>query len=314
MAAVSKDSLLSRWGRRYWEWHLLNPPPSIPEMVIKEGAGSEARMPFTHFANVLPIYLLFAQKINTTKGIPKVVEIGCGTGRLLYFLLKELNISANLSGIDYSSAVINYAKSFYKHPKLKFFSYSESTLPLESNAFEIVLSSHVIEHISKTQVGNYLQEIFRILKSNGLLLLGTPNRSLLQDLFWKNPTDEEKFRFVLPHEHEYYGQGLKSVIARHGFTDIRLHGIKNLSARRLHKALARQLKPNTLAKQIQLRSIHLLRTYAPPMLIDWIGKRKTEQIMQQLDIDYQILATGSIYIKTPSKIPVDNFFLLAQKP
>jgi 2-polyprenyl-3-methyl-5-hydroxy-6-metoxy-1,4-benzoquinol methylase len=49
----------------------------------------------------------------------------------------------------------------------------ESPLPLPSNAADVVVTLEVIEHIANAE--NYLQEISRILKPNGHLILSTPN-------------------------------------------------------------------------------------------------------------------------------------------
>ena len=46
-------------------------------------------------------------------------------------------------------------------------------MKIDSETIDIVLSNQVIEHIPKYE--KYLLEIERILKSNGLLIISTPN-------------------------------------------------------------------------------------------------------------------------------------------
>ena len=47
-------------------------------------------------------------------------------------------------------------------------------LPFRSNVFDLVISSHVIEHLNNPI--KHLLEIYRILKVNGKLILKTPNK------------------------------------------------------------------------------------------------------------------------------------------
>lgn len=315
MAIYHQSNFFRSASLVYFHWHHSHPPASIWPAIIKEGAGSEARMPFTHLGNVLPIYVLFAAYLKHFKSNQQVAEIGCGTGRLLYFLASRLKILPRITGLDYSHDAIQYAQKFYRHPQLKFLSYHGSKIPLASNSLDAVLSSHVLEHIPPSHAGHYLRELYRILKPKAYLMLGTPNRALLQDLFKPNPTDNQLFRFVLPHEHEYYGSELEKLIKSHQFKNIHLGGIKNLPTRRLHRHLAKRLKADTLIKSFRFFLIHILRSFGPLWLIDYLGKLTTEQIMNQLNLTYSQLATGWIYIpKIKSKTAVDNFFVIAQKP
>ena len=58
----------------------------------------------------------------------------------------------------------------------------------KSETIDIVLSNQVIEHITRYE--KYLHELKRILKSNGILILSTPNfhnpKNILLKLFLKN--------------------------------------------------------------------------------------------------------------------------------
>jgi 2-polyprenyl-3-methyl-5-hydroxy-6-metoxy-1,4-benzoquinol methylase len=47
-------------------------------------------------------------------------------------------------------------------------------LPFPDEYFDVVVSNHVIEHVSDQQL--HLSEIARVLKPNGVVYLATPNR------------------------------------------------------------------------------------------------------------------------------------------
>ena len=56
-------------------------------------------------------------------------------------------------------------------------------MKIDSESIDIVLSNQVIEHIPKYE--KYLLEIERILKSNGLLIISTPNFHNPKNTFFK---------------------------------------------------------------------------------------------------------------------------------
>jgi ubiquinone/menaquinone biosynthesis C-methylase UbiE len=60
-------------------------------------------------------------------------------------------------------------------------------LPFKSNAFDQILFTDVIEHLPEGKENQALTEIWRVLKSRGILVLSTPNRRLifmLMDVAW----------------------------------------------------------------------------------------------------------------------------------
>lgn len=59
-------------------------------------------------------------------------------------------------------------------------------LPYGDNTFDIVYSSHYIEHIPKSELSNFLQECNRVLKPNGLIRLVLPNFENIAREYVKN--------------------------------------------------------------------------------------------------------------------------------
>ncbi len=102
----------------------------------------------------------------------KVLEVGCGEGRGIELIAP---IADSFTGVDKIADVIDNLK--YKYPTGNF---HQMVIPpftgLENNAFDVVISFQVIEHIKNDL--EYLNEIYRVLKPGGKALITTPNISM----------------------------------------------------------------------------------------------------------------------------------------
>lgn len=112
------------------------------------------------------ICLRMLKKFNNRK--LKFLDLGCGDGSFLEYLKKETQFQ--LVGVDSSKLQIKKCNS----KNLKVIRADiEIDLPFEDNSFDIVYSGEVIEHLYNPDF--FLQEVKRILKPKGYLLLSTPN-------------------------------------------------------------------------------------------------------------------------------------------
>jgi len=102
-----------------------------------------------------------------TKEGEKILDSGCGNGRF-YEVLEEKNV--DFYGVDFSARLINIARN--KYPEGKFQVADALNLPLPENFFDKVYSISVLHHLpSKEFQIQYLEEIKRVLKPKGLLIL-----------------------------------------------------------------------------------------------------------------------------------------------
>lgn len=106
-----------------------------------------------------------------------LLEIGCGNGTTISFLVRNLGISGNdYLGIDISRNAIKQAKKMF--PQGNFLTADCANLPLPSNSIDIVLCHGVLMYLLDPYKG--LKEAFRVLKKGGCLLLGEPTNDVFK--------------------------------------------------------------------------------------------------------------------------------------
>jgi len=127
-------------------------------------------------------YDLIAEEFSQTRGFlweelktfkdlvkdeEKVLDLGCGNGRLLE-LLQDKKIE--YVGLDNSQKLIEIAKE--KHPNFQFLVADAFSLPFLENSFDKVFSISVFHHIPSEEFRlKFLEEIKRILRPKGILIL-----------------------------------------------------------------------------------------------------------------------------------------------
>lgn len=103
-----------------------------------------------------------------------VLEVGFGEGYGTNILSKSVKV-ATITGIDVDLNSTKNASSKYKSDKLSYKHFNGEKIPFKDNYFDTVVSFQVIEHIQNDV--NYIYEIYRVLKSGGIFILTTPNRT-----------------------------------------------------------------------------------------------------------------------------------------
>ncbi len=107
-----------------------------------------------------------------------VVDLGCGTGYGATILHEAKAV--NISGCDLSQHALKYAEKHFGD--IASFSCQGVTElnQYESNSFDVAISCEVLEHVKDFGVEDQaVQEMLRVLKPDGLAIIGTPNLELL---------------------------------------------------------------------------------------------------------------------------------------
>jgi ubiquinone/menaquinone biosynthesis C-methylase UbiE len=153
----------------------------------------------------------------------RLLDLGCGNGRLRHSLPIELVRDGEYFGLDASEKLLDVARKNF--PKDHFFHKNfTKPLPFGDDNFDVVAGVASFHHIlSESEQIKFLQECCRILKPGGTLFLTT--WKLPKKHFWPNFWKGSGKNWVIPfgvekHPRTYRnvtGNDLKKLLRRSGF-------------------------------------------------------------------------------------------------
>ena len=126
-------------------------------------------------AEIDPAFAKRAMFIFTAieKAKPKrVLDVGCGRGFYLQ-ALTSFSFISQIHGIDINKDYLRVAKEHGTDKRIKIQQGSIYELPYPDSYFDMIICSEVMEHLDDEKKG--LQELRRILKKDGILLVTVPN-------------------------------------------------------------------------------------------------------------------------------------------
>ncbi|MFC1709874.1 glycosyltransferase [Candidatus Omnitrophota bacterium] len=94
----------------------------------------------------------------------RVLDVGCGTSKILAALPQAIGLDISLNKLRYNLSLGN-----------KLVNADIKDICFKHECFDVVICSEVIEHIGRDD--RIFQELIRVLKRNGVLILGTPDYS-----------------------------------------------------------------------------------------------------------------------------------------
>jgi SAM-dependent methyltransferase len=154
---------------------------------------------YAHHIRTLPARL---EELSTDLRLPtggRVLDYGCADVPYRHFFTADADfVAADLPGNPDASLELN----------------PDSTVPVDDEEFDVVLSTQVLEHVDDPQ--RYLSECFRVLRPGGRMLLST------HGVFVYHPDPEDYWRWTCA--------GLKRVVEDAGFEVERFEGIIGLAA------------------------------------------------------------------------------------
>jgi len=115
----------------------------------------------------------FAKNLVNNKN---VLDAACGEGYGSQLLAKY---AKKVVGIDIDEKSIKHAQNRYPIKNLNFIKTSVTNLPFEDNSFDVIVSFETLEHLLEQE--QMLAEFNRVLKSDGLLIISTPDKKYYSD-------------------------------------------------------------------------------------------------------------------------------------
>lgn len=159
----------------------------------------------------------------------KLLEIGCGVGRLTFELAEHFG---EVCGMDVSESFLEIAREHNNTNRIRFLKIDQTRL-LENDmdAFDVVFSMEVFHYLDLDVLENYIEDSYRLLVKGGTLVFQINTqpfkfvtrvslliRQLLHLIgvkYWRDsPTSLDGNRKYVP------TTVLQNLLVKHGFTDI----------------------------------------------------------------------------------------------
>jgi ubiquinone/menaquinone biosynthesis C-methylase UbiE len=107
----------------------------------------------------------------------EVLDIASGEG---YGSAMLASSAAQVIGVDLAQDAVDHASRTYDLPNLSFRQGSAAAIPLDPHCMDCVVSFETIEHLDQQQ--QMMQEINRVLRPGGLLIISSPDKRWYRDV------------------------------------------------------------------------------------------------------------------------------------
>ena len=153
-APIGDQPVLAPDGYPYPPFELANRVGSVPDFATYHYIGASAK---EYICKSLPMNYDFQGK--------RILDFGCGAGRVLRHFVPEAKSGCEVWGCDIDMPSVLWAIDHFS-PLMHIFHNSEQAhLPLESNSFDCVFAFSVFSHLSHAW-DQWLAELRRVLVAN----------------------------------------------------------------------------------------------------------------------------------------------------
>ena len=144
----------------------------------------DSKLEIEHYQRYLSVRNLVKDKV--------ILDAACGEGYGSNMLASS---ARQVTGIDIDKETIERARKTYAScGNLQFMQGSIERLPIADGSVDAIISFETIEHVSEETQKKFLEEIKRVLKKDGFLVMSTPNKRIYSDLHnYKNEFHIKEF-------------------------------------------------------------------------------------------------------------------------
>ncbi len=163
---------------------------------------------------------MFADDLELQAG-DRVLDVGCGTGQLAMTFAERVAPTGSVAGIDAAPEMIKRATSQARKQKLPiaFQVAFAQRLPFPNGSFHAVACTLVLHHVAEDDRQSAVQEMHRVLKPGGRLLIAE---------FERGHGPHQLPRWLLPAAPDHMAEKAYQLVSAAGFTEVR-SGPTNLS-------------------------------------------------------------------------------------
>jgi len=216
--------------------------------------ASTAHGEHAHFSSLFGEQIVsFAQRVGPLSGL-RVLDYGCGPG---FMIERLLHCGARAEGLEFSPESAEKARKRCEgHPLFRGVALVQK-LPssIQAASVDVVLLIEVLEHLQDDQIGQTLEDIRRMLRVGGHLVLTTPHNENLERMKTICPDCGCVFH---PWQHvgSFTEMSLSQLLGRHGMRGVFCEAT-NFSARCYSKAL-QSVRKLFLGPRAQVGQPHLV--------------------------------------------------------
>jgi len=141
----------------------------------------------------------------------KVLDVGCSTG---FYLAKLRELGWDTYGVEINDRAASFGK---EKLKLKIHTGTLESAKYPSDYFDAVTLWHCLEHVYSPM--NTLKEVYRILKKDGMVIIGTPNIATIENLIF----GEWWWAWEVPrHLYHFSKKSIVQFLTKNKFSNIRV--------------------------------------------------------------------------------------------
>lgn len=137
----------------------------------REEAGFPEQVSETFQQKIIKDWLNFLSKNNKIQNW-RILDFGSGLGCNLA-TLKKFNFNNKIIACDVNKGALDYSRGKHGNKSVSYFLINGKKLSFEDKEFDLIIATEVFEHIPNYKA--IMEEIRRVIKNKGCLIISTPN-------------------------------------------------------------------------------------------------------------------------------------------